>query len=407
MAILLPVFYALVLEYAQALSAQEQNMKPVASTIRFRMSALASLIALVSPLALAQEKVDTGWYLGAGLGKSWVDVDVGSVVARLHTAGYDSSTVSTYDNDTNSKLFAGYKFDENIALEASYIDLGKFNYVANVVPTATQQGNAKITGLSLDLIGMLPLQDKVFAYARLGVTSSRMAQTYSNGSMGAGFANISERGTHENYGVGLQMEVGDALSVRAELQRFPVNHNSVTDNSVNTLSVGVVYRFGASSKPAVAEVVKPAPAVAAAPATTPVPVPPPAPPPAPVKITLAATALFDFDKSELKAAGKQELDKLANDLKGVRFEVIIVTGHTDRIGKHSYNLPLSERRASAVRSYLVSAGIPGGNNTAKGVNSDQPVTTQIQCQGPVSAALKACLQPDRRVEVEVSGTRAP
>jgi OOP family OmpA-OmpF porin len=126
-----------------------------------------------------------------------------------------------------------------------------------------------------------------------------------------------------------------------------------------------------------------------------------------IKVALAASALFDFDKSELKPAGKQELDKLVQDIKGVRYDVMIVTGHTDRIGKAAYNMALSLRRANAVKSYLVSAGIPADNITAKGVGSDQPVTWKDQCTGPVNEALKACLQPDRRVEVQVNGTRNP
>ncbi len=58
----------------------------------------------------------------------------------------------------------------------------------------------------------------------------------------------------------------------------------------------------------------------------------------------------------MKPAGKQHLDKLAADLRGVNFDVITVTGHTDRIGSHAYNMKLLTRRAEAVKAYLVSAG---------------------------------------------------
>ncbi len=361
-----------------------------------RLSVLAAVIVLTSPVTLAQ---DPGWYSGFGVGKAWSDIDVGEVVTRLHAAGYNSSLISTYDDDVAAKMFGGYQFNRNFALEAGYFDLGKFNYSVNTVPAALQQGKAKISGLSIDLVGTLPLQDNLSAFARVGINNARIAQRFSNPAMGAGFADHKDRGAHEDYGVGLQFAVNDRFTVRAELERYRLDHNSVTKDSVDTLSLSVVYRFGAS-KPA-PEIAKPAPV---APAPTPAPAPAPAPA-APIKITLAASALFDFDKTVLKAAGKQELDKLLKDIKGVRYEVIIVTGHTDRIGTHGYNQALSERRANVVRSYLVSGGIPSGSITAKGVNSDVPVTTKQQCQGLRSAQLKVCLQPDRRVDIELSGTR--
>lgn len=55
-------------------------------------------------------------------------------------------------------------------------------------------------------------------------------------------------------------------------------------------------------------------------------------------------SLFDFGKDAVKPAGKEHLDKLAADLRGVDFDVVTVTGHTDRIGSHAYNMKLSTRR---------------------------------------------------------------
>jgi OOP family OmpA-OmpF porin len=87
--------------------------------------------------------------------------------------------------------------------------------------------------------------------------------------------------------------------------------------------------------------------------------------------------------------------------------VINVTGHTDRIGSHTYNQKLSERRAQAVSTYLVeSGGIAANKISAKGVDGASPVTQPGDCPGKkVTQALKACLQPDRRVDIEVSGSR--
>jgi OOP family OmpA-OmpF porin len=130
-----------------------------------------------------------------------------------------------------------------------------------------------------------------------------------------------------------------------------------------------------------------------------------APPPQPVRITLSADALFDFDSAQLRPAGRDSLAGLVRDLRGMEYEVLIVSGHTDRIGAEAYNQALSERRANAVRNFLISGGIPANNVRAMGYGESQPVTTPEQCQGQRGAALIACLQPDRRVEVEVSGAR--
>lgn len=126
---------------------------------------------------------------------------------------------------------------------------------------------------------------------------------------------------------------------------------------------------------------------------------------APQKVSFSADALFAFDKSTLKPEGKLELDGLARDLNGVSYDAIHVTGHTDRIGSIKYNQKLSEERANAVRDYLVSKDIAANRITVEGKGELQPTTQPGDCTGPKSKKLIACLQPDRRVDIEVSGTK--
>ena len=136
----------------------------------------------------------------------------------------------------------------------------------------------------------------------------------------------------------------------------------------------------------------------------------PQPPVAPVtpaitsqKITYQADALFDFDKATLKPAGKQKLDELASKIEGMNTEVVVATGYTDRIGSDKYNDRLSLRRAQAVKSYLVSKGVPSNKIYTEGKGKRNPVTTG--CNQKNRKQLIACLAPDRRVEVEVVGTQ--
>ncbi|MBK9020965.1 MAG: OmpA family protein [Sulfuritalea sp.] len=130
-----------------------------------------------------------------------------------------------------------------------------------------------------------------------------------------------------------------------------------------------------------------------------------APKPAAQKVTLAADALFDFNKAVLRPEGKSKLDKLAGDIKGIKLEVIIAVGHADRFGTDAYNQKLSEKRAEAVKAYLVSKGVEPNRVYTEGKGEKQPITKADQCKGPKSKKVIDCLQPDRRVEIEVIGTK--
>jgi OOP family OmpA-OmpF porin len=121
------------------------------------------------------------------------------------------------------------------------------------------------------------------------------------------------------------------------------------------------------------------------------------------KLTLSTDVLFDFDKAELKDTGKQKLDELASQIKDAKVDEIAVVGHADRIGAQNYNEKLSEARAQAVKGYLAGRGATM-NVTAQGKGEAEPVTGD-QCRKLAGKKLIECLQPDRRVEIEVLGSR--
>ncbi len=123
------------------------------------------------------------------------------------------------------------------------------------------------------------------------------------------------------------------------------------------------------------------------------------------KVTVAADALFDFNKAVLRPEGKAKLDELVSKAKAIKLEVILAVGHTDRIGGDAYNQKLSEKRAAAVKEYLVAKGIEANRVYTEGKGEKQPVTGD-KCKGEKkSKALIDCLQPDRRVDIEVIGTK--
>ncbi|MDR1648099.1 MAG: OmpA family protein [Zoogloeaceae bacterium] len=127
------------------------------------------------------------------------------------------------------------------------------------------------------------------------------------------------------------------------------------------------------------------------------------------KISLSADALFDFNKDVLRPEGKAKLDEVAAQADTLNLEVIIAIGHTDRIGKDAYNQRLSERRAASVKRYLISKGIADNLIYTEGKGETQPVTggdcDGLGAENGRNKKLVACLQPDRRVDIELIGTK--
>jgi OOP family OmpA-OmpF porin len=158
---------------------------------------------------------------------------------------------------------------------------------------------------------------------------------------------------------------------------------------------------------------KPAPAPAPRPAPAPAPAPAPiqevkpAPKPEPKKpavVNLASTELFEFNKATLTDEAKKKLDaEVVAKLKDFgQIRYINVNGHADRLGSAQYNQRLSERRAEAVRAYLVSKGLDASQVETFGFGKTMP---EKSCPDQKErAAVIACLAPNRRVVVEIQGT---
>ncbi len=120
----------------------------------------------------------------------------------------------------------------------------------------------------------------------------------------------------------------------------------------------------------------------------------------PAKMSYSADALFDFDKADLKPEGQKHMDDLLAKIKGQNVDVVIAIGHTDAIGTEAYNQKLSERRAEAVKAYLVSKGLPAGKVRAEGKGESQPVASNDTEEGRAK---------NRRVDIQVvqNGAQKP
>ncbi|MBI3301269.1 MAG: OmpA family protein [Deltaproteobacteria bacterium] len=137
----------------------------------------------------------------------------------------------------------------------------------------------------------------------------------------------------------------------------------------------------------------PPPAPRAAPAP-----PPPAPAPAEAKKIVLRGINFDFDKSNIKREFMPVLDEAAQILKDNPNVKVTVEGHTDSIGSDAYNQRLSERRANAVKKYLVSKGVAADRLDAVGRGESQPIAPNKTPDGKDNPEGRAM---NRRAELKV------
>ena len=96
---------------------------------------------------------------------------------------------------------------------------------------------------------------------------------------------------------------------------------------------------------------------------------------------------FDFDKSNVRPGDAKILDASATYLKSNPDQLVLIEGHCDERGTIEYNLALGERRASAVRDYLVSLGVPGTRIQVISKGKEAPVCTEEN---------ETCWQQNRR-----------
>lgn len=195
-------------------------------------------IALTLLICTSQVQADdSGFYVGAGFGKSNFDSNIGSLTG---TAALD-------ENDTGFKLLLGYEYNSYLSVEGHYADFGQSELTGNNGDTFVLDGttyafsannvsvtsDAKSAGLAAILA--YPVTDSIKPYAKLGL---HRWDVEGNATSTAGNASTGDDGTDLFFGVGVNVSINDSLSARLEAERFKFD-----SDDINFISLGFQYKF--------------------------------------------------------------------------------------------------------------------------------------------------------------------
>ena len=353
--------------------------------------AVAGAFGFMAVSAFAEEAYDGAWYALPGV--SVMNAD---------------SELDAEDTSVGGFLRFGKEVSQHWDVQ-----IGLTHNRADEDDAAYTGGNYRQNLLGVDALYMFS-RDKFrpFLLAGLGVAHNKV--DYSSATSGR--YGSSQNSLMANVGLGFQYLFSEHFGVQADLRHVVsraetgfAGNRDLEYVGNNYLNIGAIFRFGAPEK-AVEPTPEPMP-VAALPEVEPAPAAEPLPPmqgpekPAFEKVTLQSEVLFGFDKDVLREEGKARLDsEVVEKMKAhPEVELVLITGHTDRIGTSAYNQKLSERRAQAVKKYLMNQGIEESRLHTVGKGESEPV---VGCEGTRGKKAIECLQPNRRVVVEIEVQRA-
>ena len=318
---------------------------------------------------------DTFWYIGGNIGQSRAKIDDERIIPQLP----GTASISDDDSDTAFKLFGGYQFNKNFAVEGGYFNLGQFGYTATTVPAGSLTGNIKLQGLNLDAVGMFPLGDKFSVFGRLGLQYAEAKDNFSSTGIVATPTNPnpSKSAANYKYGAGLQYDFNESLGMRLEGERYRIDDAIGNEGDVDVYSLGLIYRFD-QKKPAPAKVAAaPAPFVTKGPVTfITVPV---------VKTQQYCSILdisFEIKQEDIQREDKEKLAVLGTYMNKYPDTTAVIEGHTDNVGESDYNLKLSQQRADSVMDYMVKEQhIAASRLTAVGYGETRPIADNSTREG--------------------------
>lgn len=355
-----------------------------------------SLIALaVSGLAIASVQAApqaNTFYVGAKAG--WASFHHG-------VDQFDSKKDGEYGINRNSVtygVFGGYQITDNFAAEIGYDYFGRLRGNKTFAGETKDKRALKHSahGTQISLKASYPVLDGLDVYGRVGAALVRSDYYVQKDTPKSSRVKGHNLKTSLVLGGGLEYAITPELAARVEYQwlsrvgnfaKAERKEGRTTDvrysPDIHSVSAGLSYRFAQGPMMVVEpEIVT-------------------------KNFAFSSDVLFDFGKASLKAESAAALDAANDEINklGLASPAVQVSGYTDRIGSDASNLKLSQRRAESVANYMVSKGVNPANVTAVGYGEANPVTGNTCDAVQGRKALIACLAPDRRVELQVQGSK--
>lgn len=355
-----------------------------------KKTAIALAISGLAFVSVAQAAPQANtFYAGAKAGWASFHNDVNQFDNKYEGRYLDSDGDSTTEygihrNSVTYGVFGGYQITDYFAVEAGYDFYGQLKgHNSNGETLKTSHH-----GFNLSLKASYPVLDGLDVYGRLGaalIRSDYKSKDLINGKYE--YEHDHKLKVSPVFAAGVEYAILPELAARLEYQwvakvgKVDQFSDVSYSPSIGSVSLGLSYRFGQGEQ-------APAPAVEVV----------------NKKFALSSDVLFAFGKANLKPEAAQSLDNLQQEISKVgNLSSVEVAGYTDRIGSDKYNLKLSQDRANTVANYLVSKSVSPDVIKAVGYGEANPVTGNTCDAVKGRKALIACLAPDRRVEVSVSG----
>lgn len=363
-------------------SIQEKRMKkPTVSILTLTMIGCAA----VSGNAMATE---LGWYGGLNVGRAKAKIDNWPMIRGLNASGLGVTGLSNDDRDTGYKIFGGYKFNNNFALEAGSFDLGRIGYTATTTPAGTFNGSTKIRGLHFDALAIAPLGVKLSAFGKLGLQYSQAKSSYYASGAVATPADPNPREHDVSYksGLGLQYDFTDSVGLRGEWERYRMKDVLGSRSDIDMLSVGLVVQFGNDAEDNTSPTAAARVPVAAEDTTTKT-----AEPPRWVTVPVQGRAEqycnivdlnFPINREDIQNEEKEKLKVLGTFLEKYPRTTAVIEGHTDNVGNSDTNLALSQKRAESVVNYLLDGfNVDPSRLSAVGYGESRPIADNSTEEG--------------------------
>ena len=201
-------------------------------------------VLLAAQSAIAQESKEPKVYVFGQVGSASIDFDKGPNDAVLRSAGATGLNSTVNDTATAAIIGLGYKFVPQASVEVAYMHVSDYTYKAAFVQgTASDVFSA--SGIGLNLVGYLPVGEKVNVYGKLGMWSFDVDETATVSAAGFGQAKASSSNTTPMIGVGVEFKLTPQFAIRAEYDHFNKigDDSTIGSSKLDYLSAGIAVSF--------------------------------------------------------------------------------------------------------------------------------------------------------------------